>query len=185
MNLLNSHPLVQCNGDLMTRDVKKYGEEWAYNTGFTHNSMFRNEVSNSEYKRPEVIGFPIKVKMNLHQTIGKRRGLKIIFLQRRNRLAVLLSSELGKILRPYPDDSEDMVDFASRHSSYPPIHIAPDLALTFFEESSAKIEEVLKSLEDTDWIGLFYEELCARRDATMSKDLVRLRGHHWDMARVK
>ena len=169
INLLNSHPLVRCNGDLMTADVEKYGEDWAYERGFSHSAAFRDEVQVSVNKQPEVVGFPIKIKQNLHQTIRKRRNLKILFQQRKNRLAILLSRELGNILRLYPDDGEDMANFSVRHSSYPPINIAPDLAMSFFEEWSAKIKEVLKSLDGTDWVSVFYEELCAERDATMRR----------------
>ena len=161
MNLLNSHPLVRCNGDLMTSEVKKYGEDWAFETGFSRRSLFHNEVSGSADKRPEVLGFPVKIKQNLHQTIRQRQGLKILYLQRKNRLAVLLSREFGNILRQYPGNGENMEAFSDRHSTHPAINIAPDLASSFFEEWSAKTEEVLESLEGTDWTGVFYEELCA------------------------
>jgi hypothetical protein len=167
MNLLNSHPLVRCNGDLMTPDVEKFGEEWAYETGFRHHSTFRDEVPVSEGKCPEIVGFPIKIKQNLHQTIRKRPGLKIILLERRNRLAVLLSRELGNVLRLYPDNGERMAEFSKRHSSHPPINIDPSLATAFFEEQSAKTEEVLKGLEGTDWAGVLYKDLCAETNATM------------------
>jgi hypothetical protein len=167
MNLLNSHPLILCHGDLMTADVERFGEDWAFETGFTPHSSFRDEVRVSEEKRPEVVGFPIKIKANLHQSLRKRQGLKIVFLERKNRLAVLLSRELGNVLRLYPDNGEVMAEFSERHSSHPPIHIDPNHALAFFEEGDAAIKDAMRSLDGTDWVRVTYEDICAETTATM------------------
>ena len=33
LNMLNSHPAVHCNSDLMTNDVRAHGADWAFSEG--------------------------------------------------------------------------------------------------------------------------------------------------------
>jgi hypothetical protein len=81
MNLLSSHPAIHVNEGMLTKDVETYGEEWTYQQGFRMPAG----------RTPELIGFPIYIHQHLHRTIRQRRGRKILFLHRKNRLATLLS----------------------------------------------------------------------------------------------
>ncbi|HUW81209.1 MAG TPA: hypothetical protein VMZ31_00265 [Phycisphaerae bacterium] len=162
MNMLSSHPSIHCNSDLLTKDVRERGEEWAYAEGFRLPPKYPERSPLPQGKRPERVGFLIKMKQDLHQTIRKRSGLKVLLLHRRNRLATLLSRNVSHRLGPYVEiDMGACLDEAIRsRGELPALHIDSGEAEAFFEEWSAKTDEVICCLAGTDWLHVFYEDLC-------------------------
>jgi hypothetical protein len=162
MNLLNSHPAIHCNSDILTRDVREHGEEWTYRQGFRLPPKYPTRSPLPPGKVPTWIGFQLKMKQDLHRTIRRRRDLKIVLLQRRNRLASLLSRNVTHRLGSYesPERGISLEDAPLRRAEMPPFRIEVREARAFFEEWSAKTDEVLRCLEGTDWVEVFYEELC-------------------------
>ena len=109
------------------------------------------------------------MKQDLHQTIRKRSGLKILLLHRTNRLATLLSRNVTHRLHPYVEtDTDACLDEAIRsRAELPALHIESGEAEAFFEEWSAKTYEVICCLEGTDGLQVFYEDLCRDAQAAM------------------
>jgi len=169
MNLLNSHPAIHCNSDILTRDVQEHGEEWTYQQGFRLPPKYPTRSPLPPGKEPKWIGFQIKMKQDLHRTIRKRKWLKIVFLQRRNRLASLLSRNVTHRLGSYEDPERgiSLEEAPLRRAEMPPLRIGIHEAQAFFEEWSAKTCEVLHCLEETDWMQVFYKDLCQNAEETM------------------
>jgi hypothetical protein len=169
MNLLNSHPLVHCNSDFATADIQRYGEEWAYEQGFTLPPVYSDRAPLPPNKHPELVGFLIKFHQDLHPTIYKRQGVKIVLLRRQNQLATLLSRNVSHLLGPYdsPHLGVPLRDARNRRVTLPPIRIEPKAAQAFFEEWDAKAAEVVRCLEGTDRRPVLYEELCWDTQGTM------------------
>jgi len=152
MNLLNSHPNVNCNSDSQTYDINKNGEEWAYDSGFEFDSS-KNIIAN---------GFLLKIKTGLHETISLRSGLKIIYLVRRNKLEILLSKKMAKRYGCYEKKADGIYlsNASEARSLTEPIHISIDDLNNFEDEWATKHKEVRRSLIGTDSIKIFYNELC-------------------------
>ena len=151
MNLLNSHSAIHCNSDLMTADIESHGEDWAWRQG----------LRLPEGVEAERVGFLLKIKQNLHAGLRQQQGLKILFLQRRNRLATLLSKHVGSQLGLYEDPKKgiSLDEARARRAAMPPQRIPFKEAKRFFEEWASRTDEVLGCLEGTDWMGVFYEDL--------------------------
>jgi len=167
MNMLNSHPSIHCNSDLLTKDIEERGEEWAYAEGFRLPPKYPERSPLPQGKRPELVGFLIKMKQDLHQTIRRRSSLKILLLHRRNHLATLLSRNVTHRLGPYFDTDACPNEAIRSRGELPALRIESGEAEAFFEEWSAKTDEVLCCLEGTDWLEVFYEDLCRDLQAAM------------------
>ncbi len=169
MNLLNAHPDIHCNSDILTRDVLAHGEEWTFQEGFRFPPKYPERSPVPPGKKPQWIGFQIKMKQDLHRTIRKRKGLNIVLLQRKNRLATLLSRNVSHRLGGYADPARgiSLEDAPLRRAEMPPLRIGIHEAQRFFEEWSAKTDEVLHCLEGTDWVNVFYENLCQDAEKAM------------------
>ncbi len=169
MNLLNSHPDIHCNSDILTKDVQEHCEEWTYQQGFRFPPKYPSRSPVPLGKTPKWIGFQIKMKQNLHRTIRKRKGLKIVLLRRRNRLATLLSRNVSHRLGGYADPEKgiSLDDAPIRRAEMPSLRIGIHETQSFFEEWSAKTDEVLHYLEGTDWMRVFYEDLCQDAEESM------------------
>ena len=162
MNLIRSHPDIHLNSWMLTDDVEKNGETWAFEQGF-HMAMDKSRA---------IIGFTAYLKQNLHQHIRQRQGVKILFLHRKNRLATLLSRNMSHRLSTYiaPERGiHSMEEAVERRSEMPPLHIPVEEAEGFFEEWSAKTKEVLDCFEGTDWLQVFYEDLCRDPEPVMRR----------------
>lgn len=160
MNLLTSHPAIHVNEGLLTRDVETNGAAWTFEQGFHA----------PPGKSPELVGFTIFMKQNLHRMLRQRPGLKILLLHRRNRLATLLSRNVSHRLGGYeaPDRGIHTIDEAvARRRALSPLHISVEEAEAFFEEWTAKTEEVHQCLEGTDWLRVIYEDLRSDPDTVM------------------
>src|SRR5437016_13148815 len=72
LNLLNSHPQILCNSDIATADIVKNGESWTFRTGFSVPPTNPERVYFPEAKRPDMVGFLLKTKGNLHQNLARR-----------------------------------------------------------------------------------------------------------------
>jgi len=149
MNLLNSHPDIHCNSDSQTSDVLFNGEDWAYKCGFK---------TDEECK---ATGFLLKIKTNLHKTISKRDGLKIIYLVRRNKLDILLSKKMARLYGCYEKDSNGITldNAAKARSETDPINISMIEFENFDNKWTGKHKEVRRSLNGTDYITVFYNSL--------------------------
>ena len=169
MNMLNSHPSIHCNSDLLTREVRERGEEWAYAEGFRLPPKYPERSPLPQGKRPERVGFLIKMKQDLHQTIRKRSGLKVLLLHRTNRQATLISRNVTHRLHPYVEtDTDACLDEAIlNRAKLPALRIESGEAEAFFEEWSAKTDEVICCLEGTDWLEVYYDDLCRDAQAAM------------------
>ncbi|MFC1574686.1 sulfotransferase [Gemmatimonadota bacterium] len=164
MNMLSSHPSVHCNSDLLTKEVRAHGAEWAFAEGFRLPPRYPERSPLPKTKQPESVGFLIKIKQDLHQQIHELKDLKVILLHRKNRLATLLSKKVSYQLGTYADPKRrvSLEEAALRRAKMPPLRIETEEAESFFEEWSAKTEEVIRCLEGTDWLQVIYEEV--RRD---------------------
>lgn len=169
MNMLNSHPAVHCNSDLMTEDVRAHGAEWAFAEGLRLPPKYPERSPLPPGKAPEIVGFLVKMKQDLHRHFREHSELKFILLQRRNRLATLLSYIVSGKLGTYPDpkDGISLRQAAARREKLKPQRISPGEAEAFFEKWAAMTEEVERCLEGADWLRVAYEDLMSEPERTM------------------
>ena len=158
MNLLNSHPHVYCGSDLQTEDVERHGENWAYEVGMDYPET-PGRVAPKGTKKPRIVGYLVKTKHNIHQKFYKRSGLKVIFLTRTNKLAMLLSYRVCQIVGTYPDVRKEV----------PPLVISQEDARAYFEEWEGREYVIRRDLEGADWTEITYEHLCKDPWWTMSR----------------
>lgn len=160
MNRLNSHPLIHCHGDYLTADIRCHGAGWAFEQGFAP----------PPHRVVAGVGFLAKMHQGLHSLFGQHPGLKVLFLRRRNRLATLLSRNVSHQLGCYvaPDRGIDSVqESVRRRAALAPLVLPVAEAAEFFQEWETKDSEVLRCLEGTDWLPVFYEDLCRDTPAAM------------------
>lgn len=152
MNLLNAHPDIHCNSDLQTADIRERGEEWALREGFSVPAAVGS---------PLWVGFLVKFKHDMHALLATLPDLKILLIRRKNRLATLLSKKVAKEFGCYEKKEANVTLDNAREvrAQMPAVHITPSEAEKFFETWSAKEEEVLKTLKDSDITVLNYEEV--------------------------
>jgi hypothetical protein len=171
LSLLNSHSQILCNSDLSTAEIKANGEDWAYAQGFRVPPLFPDRVYFPAGKQPDTVGFLLKTKTGLQKTIRNRIGLKIIYLERTNYLAVLLSRKISESLGCYdtPHLNVPLKHARSRRSDFPPVSIDSDDAAKFFADCERESGDVREDLAGTDHIAVTYDELTRDTAQTMQR----------------
>jgi len=161
MSLLNSHPKVHCNTDFYSNDIYAHNKEWVYRVGFkTSRPYFHSgEGHFPEGKKPEVVGFLMKIKTGLHKELHKKK-IKIILVHRENYLALLLSKKISLLVGCYGGrDGSPLKEAYGAREKMDPLEISIEDAEAWFKKYSTEISEVRTCLLGTDWIEVSYESL--------------------------